>query len=794
MPVNVIGTLKPKNNGKFPVAEAVDIKVEGDLRLDEVLENKADLETLNYALANKADKTTAAALQSQIDEISQSQGAGTADTEIAQARVGADGTSYGTLKARLDAESEDAVYPFKTVSSTNGKTAVKSIIDFKFYADDTTKSVKLMRILRNTANVYAVTIAVNGTNYNILNIASSSYTEKSYNKFKISGVGYGYFIIDWSALTSGTDYASINAELKQIYKIIPDENALRPFELTMDSTKDTAVNAILNFAIHLKDPSQTVKLRQVIKNSSNVYAIKISIGGTDYNILNSGAYTEKSYNEFTIDGVAYGYYVINWNGISSGSIASIESELKPIFKEDYAEEVNEVNLLPFENVQSTTNNKIVNAFSDFVIHMNDTSKSVKLKLVMKNHQNAYAIRITIDNTDYLVLNVPAASYSEKSYNEFNIANVAYGYFVIDWSAFSNGAYDLINSELKQIFKTDYKEYETPKYNNVEILLPNTINVTVGKEISLEYYNIVRCTNIEEFQVDVVGTNSQIENLGTRLRIAPISAGTTSLTLRLYKNDVLITSKSFNVVATADTKPTIKAIFIGDSMTNAAVYLSELVNMLGTDKITLYGTRNNTAADSDGNARSILHEGRSGWSTANYVNDASVSDVVNAFYNNGFDFSYYIENNPSFSDVTDVFILLGTNDGAGNGFETRYKAICDSIKEYNSSIRIHCMLPAPPAKDGYAFGIRNNISYITFKNYMFNNAKTILNMYQGESGYSIVPINANLDCWYDFPQTEVAANSRNPQLITVLNDNVHPSKYGYYRFADVIYCDIIANCQ
>lgn len=38
MPVNVIGTLKPKNNGKFPVAEAADIKVKDNLRLDEALE------------------------------------------------------------------------------------------------------------------------------------------------------------------------------------------------------------------------------------------------------------------------------------------------------------------------------------------------------------------------------------------------------------------------------------------------------------------------------------------------------------------------------------------------------------------------------------------------------------------------------------------------------------------------------------------------------------------------------------------------------------------------------------
>ena len=101
MPVNVIGTLKPKNNGKFPVAEAVDIKVTEDLRLDKALENKADLKTLNYALENKADKTTTTALQAQIDNIV---GGSTEDSEVINARVGEDGTSYNTLKSRLDTE------------------------------------------------------------------------------------------------------------------------------------------------------------------------------------------------------------------------------------------------------------------------------------------------------------------------------------------------------------------------------------------------------------------------------------------------------------------------------------------------------------------------------------------------------------------------------------------------------------------------------------------------------------------------------------------------------------------
>lgn len=58
--------------------------------------------------ANASDVNTATAnLQNQIDQIAQAAGTGSADTEVAQARVGADGTSYLTLKARLDGENSE---------------------------------------------------------------------------------------------------------------------------------------------------------------------------------------------------------------------------------------------------------------------------------------------------------------------------------------------------------------------------------------------------------------------------------------------------------------------------------------------------------------------------------------------------------------------------------------------------------------------------------------------------------------------------------------------------------------
>lgn len=95
MAVEVIDKIKPKNGGSFPIVEAVDVEVSEGQRLPEALAAKA----------NAADVTeTTDNLQEQIDQIAQAAGAGTADTEIAQARVNADGTSYNTLKARCDAD------------------------------------------------------------------------------------------------------------------------------------------------------------------------------------------------------------------------------------------------------------------------------------------------------------------------------------------------------------------------------------------------------------------------------------------------------------------------------------------------------------------------------------------------------------------------------------------------------------------------------------------------------------------------------------------------------------------
>lgn len=112
MSIEIIDILKPKNGLSFPVVEAIDVFVDGFDNLADAVSHFATdemIEAINTVLSGKAstsDVTTATAnLQAQINNIVSGS---TADSEVINARVGADGTSYQTLKARLDAENAKA--------------------------------------------------------------------------------------------------------------------------------------------------------------------------------------------------------------------------------------------------------------------------------------------------------------------------------------------------------------------------------------------------------------------------------------------------------------------------------------------------------------------------------------------------------------------------------------------------------------------------------------------------------------------------------------------------------------
>ncbi len=332
----------------------------------------------------------------------------------------------------------------------------------------------------------------------------------------------------------------------------------------------------------------------------------------------------------------------------------------------------------------------------------------------------------------------------------------------------------------------------------ELSLAPVIPVVKGREIRLHYYNIARCINIDNYIINSSLAGKGFDNLAKSLRIIGEEPGDYRLILTASDAEGAVKASADCVIRVVDdsVKPDIKAIFIGDSLTHAAVYLAELQNLMGSS-LTLYGTRRDTRPDSTGTERVIDHEGRSSWAYRDYVGLPEKANMPNSFFDpetKTFDFPYYIKEHPEFRDVTDVFLLSGPNDVGDQNYISNLKKITDSIRLFSKTVRIHIMLPLPNCRDGYGWGVRNHYHYINFKNAIYDYCREIIAAYGDADRTSIVSTNANIDCRYDFPVTQVSVNSRNPRTIEVVDENVHPDKYGYYRMADMIYADIIANCK
>lgn len=117
MPINIIDTLQPKNNGNFPVVKGADVEVSEGVRLPDALADKAgatDLAEVIEEVETKADaedvEEAVTDLQGQINQIVISSTAeSVVAPEVADARVGSDGVEYNTLKERIDATDEMAL-------------------------------------------------------------------------------------------------------------------------------------------------------------------------------------------------------------------------------------------------------------------------------------------------------------------------------------------------------------------------------------------------------------------------------------------------------------------------------------------------------------------------------------------------------------------------------------------------------------------------------------------------------------------------------------------------------------
>ena len=359
---------------------------------------------------------------------------------------------------------------------------------------------------------------------------------------------------------------------------------------------------------------------------------------------------------------------------------------------------------------------------------------------------------------------------------------------------------------KGLEKTLYEPYGY-KFNRIpsnfiefglDTTLPAKIYGVVGKEINIYFDNVINDTD-SKYQFKITCTIGKTQN--DRWYAVPTSAGNFPLNLKVYKEFNLVSESSTTIVIKdlgVGNGVSKKALFIGDSTTNAGVITQELLNILGADvmDLTLLGSRG---------ASPNLHEGYPGWKANDFVNNATSGGMTNAFWDGEkFNFANYMVQN-GYTTVDYVNINLGINDMFSYGYEntsvdainqqitvvlSQYQTMIDSIKSFDTTIKIGIMITIPPAYTQDAFAVAYNNGPTRFGNKMTNFmwVKALIKYFVGKEaqGIYIVPINVNIDTKHNFPTETVPANARSGVMVVRQNNGVHPAEGGYYQIADVIY--------
>ena len=847
----------------------IEMKPDGSIAI-KVGDGKTAWKLLQYVTKTTKDADAEfQKLQDQLDNIVlASSDSGDVTAEVAQARVSIDGTNFGTLKDRLDADQNALAIEIGRV-----ETDILSVREDVGYLTHINGELIEGKYVSATGSLLTL------EEYDALKVFVTPCSQYRYtSNYDEKIAGYSFF--------DGTKYISGGVATKGTVIVTAPENAtIAYFSCRKSNKPNIIVEALggindIEAALNQKfDDLATVVFEEILENTY------ITSGGK---LLTHDAYTtvkipvhygEKYEYKCGADDTLAGYGFFNGDIFISGGLGTVETQdinvpqgathgyftyrsaiadrFSLVFVNtlhEISSSVSELNVNTIPAIKMTTdgvspNNLKQNLTIDDVtvgksiidgkrIQNYDTSTK---KLEIKDYANGYLVKIDLSvittgllkstqytqNTTYVMRALTLA----KGENDDEFVTFSSQWNTLstipDWLTVNeDGSWVCDIATIVKQFPTatclyiglEKTKERPPIYFEGLVSLPTWLScladvptdvpkfvipkgsvALVGHEWNLYFDNVIDALTDAYYVTASVTNISRATVLSDCLRITPTASdvGEHVVTLSLVnlKSKEAVDTAIFTLTILADEKPTNKkVIFIGDSLTDAGIYPAEIQHNLSNGGITSLGTRTDTVTIGD-NTFTVNHEGRSGWATYDYTRTKTGyrTDCDNPFYDGtAFNFSYYMQQQ-GYDSVDAVVIGLGTNGKAQSASLSALKIMIDSIHEYNSEIPIIVSLVTPPAtQDGC--GINNKTqSSKGLKRALLQVVEHYIKTYDDNPEYSFVycaELYFALDCKRDYNTVEQPASARNPMIVTRQNNNVHPSVYGYLKYADVYYNNLV----
>lgn len=309
--------------------------------------------------------------------------------------------------------------------------------------------------------------------------------------------------------------------------------------------------------------------------------------------------------------------------------------------------------------------------------------------------------------------------------------------------------------------------------DVEPIALTSLAYPIGKPLPLQFSSVMQN---DDCYHTLYPPSKNIKMYDSHLDLTGDTAGLVSYTLGNYdKLGKSVGSGTFNINYKELAPKNMRGIVIGDSTVNSENITLRMLNTFTANGVTLelLGTRG-TAPN--------LHEGRGGWTAKAYCTAEELAGYSNPFYNNGFDFSYYMQQQ-GYSNIDFVVIQLGINDlftASISGIDAAYSTfisyinqMVESIRAYDDGIKviINTIIPCNSNQDTIAdiYGT-NYPAWQTRYKYIRANAK----LSTGVAGAIVCPIHYVIDGAVD------------------IRDDVHPVYEGYGKIGEFLTHFLFAN--